>query len=185
MKVFAMAASLRAASLNKKLIAAAKTAAESSGATVDLANFRDFTMPLYDGDLQESDGIPEAAQALAKRIEEADAVLLASPEYNYSIPGVLKNAIDWLSRMRPNPFSGGKPLMLLSTSPGSVGGVRGLWQTRVPLEGIGAYVCPDMYYLPNGHEELGEDRLLDAAKQEALQGAIANFLRAAKALNNK
>ena len=95
------------------------------------------------------------------------------------------SAIDWLSRMRPNPFSGGKPLMLLSTSPGSGGGVRGLWQTRVPLEGIGAYVCPDMYYLPNGHEELGEDRLRDAAKQEALQGAIANFLRAAKALNNK
>lgn len=184
MNVFATAASLRSGSLNRKLIAAAKAAAETQGAAVDLADFRDFMMPLYDGDLQESDGIPEGALALAKRIDAADAVMIASPEYNYSIPGVLKNAVDWISRMRPNPFSAGKPLMLLSTSPGSVGGIRGLWQIRIPFEGLGAYVHPDMFYVPFGSEAL-ESGTLASEKFEKLEAAIRTFLTAAKALNTR
>ncbi|MEM6730318.1 MAG: NAD(P)H-dependent oxidoreductase [Myxococcota bacterium] len=185
MKVFAMAASLRSASQNKRLIAAAKTALDELGHTTDVADFGEFTMPLYNGDLQEADGIPAGTQALAERISAADAVVIASPEYNYSIPGVLKNAIDWLSRMRPNPFHGGKPVMLMSTSPGSVGGVRGLWQTRIPFEGIGAYVHSDMVYLPHGHQAIGDGRLNDEEKQKELGESLAKFLAAAKALNGR
>ncbi|MEO1480573.1 MAG: NAD(P)H-dependent oxidoreductase [Myxococcota bacterium] len=186
MNVFAMAGSLRAESLNKKLIAAAKTGAESLGATVDLADLGEFTLPLYNADVQSTNGHPAAAVALGERIAGADAVLLASPEYNYSIPGVLKNAIDWLSRQRPNPFSTGKPTLLLATSPGPVGGARGLWQLRIPLEGIGAYVHPQMYSLPFGDKALTDNgRLAEEDKQERLTALIGEFLRAADALNGR
>lgn len=185
MNVFAMAASLRSGSLNRKLIAQAKAAAETWGARVDLADFREFEMPLYDGDLQDKEGIPRGGHAWAERIVAADAVMIASPEYNYSIPGVLKNAIDWVSRLRPNPFSGGKPLLLLSTSPGGVGGIRGLWQTRIPFEGLGAYVHPDMFYVPFGAKAFDDQGALDPEKTEKLRATVASFLDAAQALNTR
>lgn len=184
MKVFALAASLRKESLHKKLISAARTAAVSHGAEVALADFRDFTMPLFDSDLHEKNGLPHGAQALADRISAADAVLLASPEYNFSMPGHLKNAIDWLSRIHPTVPLAQKPIFLLSTSPGPVGGIRGLWQLRVPLEGLGAYVHPTMYYLPFGAEHVGSSgTLADPAKQEKLSTQIRDFLKTAQALN--
>lgn len=186
MNVFAMAGSLRAGSLNKKLIAAAKTAAESHGATVDLVELKDFPLPLYDGDVQTEDGHPEAAVALGERIRTADALMIASPEYNHSLPGVLKNAIDWLSRQRPNPFSTGKPTFLLGTSPGPAGASRGLWQLRIPLEVIGAYVHPQMFALPFGDKALTDDgRLAEDERQAKLNEAVGDFLTAAKALNSR
>ncbi|MEO0593782.1 MAG: NAD(P)H-dependent oxidoreductase [Myxococcota bacterium] len=185
MRIFAMAASLRKASLNRKLIAAAAKAAEGEGASVDIADFGDFTLPLYNGDLSFDTPVHPAAHKLAERIAAADAVMIATPEYNYSIPGALKNAIDWLSRMKDNPFGQGKPLMLLATSPGSVGGARGLWHTRVPFEGIGAYVHPDMFYVPNGSTALEDDRLVDNKQSEALRKSVNGFLKAAAALNTR
>ena len=111
------------------------------GATVDVAELRDFDMPLYDGDLEAASGIPEGVQRLAARISAADGMLMASPEYNFSVPGVLKNAIDWLSRTKPMPLRG-KRALLLSASPSLVGGNRGLWALRVPLEVLGVHVFP-------------------------------------------
>src|SRR3954466_11933326 len=106
LKVLVFAASLRAEPLNHKLAALAAPVAEQAGATVDLASMRDFDVPLFDGDLETAQGIPAGAEKLRRRLTENDAFIVASPEYNGSMPGVLKNLIDWTSRFRPQPFDG-------------------------------------------------------------------------------
>ena len=106
MRVLAFAASLRRASLNRKLVEVAAGVARAAGAQVDLAEFREFDMPIYDGDLDASAGLPPGATELRRRLEQTDAVVIAAPEYNYSIAGPLKNAIDWVSRARPLPWRG-------------------------------------------------------------------------------
>src|SRR5215468_7665061 len=155
MRVFAFAASLRSASLNHKLLQIAARLAAQEGAEIDVARFREFDMPLYDGDDEAAHGLPEGARKLRQRIENAAALMIAVPEYNYSIPGPFKNAIDWVSRARPMPWRG-RSVFLMSTAPSAAGGVRGLWQTRIPLEGCGAIVFPDMFALPHGNTAFDE-----------------------------
>jgi len=175
MKLFAVAGSLRKASHNRALLGHAAAIAERGGASVDLGELRDFDMPLYDGDLEVASGIPDGAKRLAERITAADGILLASPEYNFSVPGVLKNAIDWLSRRRPMPLRG-KRALLLSASPSLVGGNRGLWALRIPLEVLGVHVYPDMYSLAQAHEKLGDDGVNDAALAKFLDGLVGRFV---------
>lgn len=143
-------ASLRGASLNARLAALAATSIEEHGGIVDRASMADFDGPSYDQDVQDHDGIPAGPAELRRRIEANDAFIIASPEYNNSMPGVLKNAIDWTSRFRPQPFNE-KHALLLSASPSMVGGNRGLWALRVPLEHLGARVFPDMFSLAQAH----------------------------------
>jgi len=173
MRLLAFAASLRRESLNRKLIQIAADLARDAGMEVDLADFHEFDMPLYDADLQASSGFPSGARELARRIESADGLMIASPEYNYSIPGTLKNAIDWVSRMKPMPLSG-KHGVLLAASSSLVGGIRGLWALRVPLEGLGVTLYPGMFALaqaPQAFDERG--KLKDPEVQERL-AKIAN-----------
>ena len=175
-RLLAFAASLRRASWNRRLIAIAAAAAERGGATVDLADFHQFDVPLFDGDVLAASGVPEGALELARRVTAADGIMIASPEYNFSLPGTLKNLIDWLSRIRPVPIRG-KTAMLLSASTGQVGGVRGLWQLRVPLEGLGMIVSPDMYALPWAEKILDEGgRLKEPERQLRLEEMIATYL---------
>jgi chromate reductase, NAD(P)H dehydrogenase (quinone) len=184
MRLFAFAAALRRDSLNRKLVRLAAAAAEKAGATVDLADFREFDMPLYDGDVEAATGAPEGARKLRERFAAADAFLIASPEYNFSIPGTLKNAIDWVSRINP-PVWRGKPGLLLSASPSLVGGNRGLWTLRVPLEVLGACLHPDMFSLAQAHEAFDADGALKDAKMAArLEKTVAAFLTTARALTS-
>src|SRR5512142_992308 len=106
LKVLVFAASLRKESVNRKLAMLATRVAQAAGATVDLASMHDFDVPLYDGDFEASQGIPKGAQELQRRLLGSDAFIVASPEYNGSMPGVIKNLIDWTSRFRPQPFDG-------------------------------------------------------------------------------
>ncbi len=182
LRLLAFAASLRQASWNRRLLGVTVEVARANGAEVDLAEFREFAMPLYDADLQAAEGIPSGAQLLSARIRAADGILLASPEYNFSMPGTIKNAIDWVSREKPMPLRG-KSAMLLSTSPGLVGGNRGLWALRVPLESLGVHVHPDMFSLAQG------DKAFDAAGQftdpvvrERLGKMVQGYLKVAEAL---
>lgn len=185
MRLFALAASLRQSSLNRKLLHVAAGLARHHGAEVDVAEFHEFTMPYFDADLQARDGIPEAAQALGRRILAADGVLLASPEYNYSLPGHLKNAIDWLSRIRPVPIRG-KSALVMSASTGPIGGIRGLWQLRIPLEGLGMFVHPDMYIVPHGNDAFAADgSLVDPKAAERLDALVRDYLSAASALSRR
>jgi NAD(P)H-dependent FMN reductase len=181
MTILAFAASLRAGSLNQRLIELAASFARQAGADVDLADFHSFSMPPYDGDL-EATGLPVGAAALQRALERSDAVMIATPEYNYSISGVLKNAIDWVSRARPMPWRG-KSIYLLSASPSLVGGVRGLWHTRVPLEGCGALVFPDMFALAAAQDAFdAQGQLRDPALAERLRREVTGFVRLAEAV---
>lgn len=182
MRILAFAASLRKESFNRKLALLASRRLEGHGAQIDWADFSEFDMPLFNGDEQAAHGLPPGARALASRLEAADALLLASPEYNYSIAGPLKNAIDWVSRLRPMPWRG-KPTYLLSASISTIGGHRGLWQTRIPLEACGALVFPNMFGLALAQYAFAEDGgLLDKELEKKLDEEMAGFLLYARAL---
>jgi chromate reductase, NAD(P)H dehydrogenase (quinone) len=177
MKLLAFAASLKRESLNRKLIQLAAELARESGIVVDLAEFREFDMPLYNADVQKSAGFPEGASEMGRRIQAADGLMIASPEYNYSVPGTLKNAIDWVSRMNPMPFRG-KHGFLLAASSTVAGGSRGLWALRVPLEGLGVTLYPDMFALAQAAQALDErGKLKDPELQGRLEKMVTGYLR--------
>jgi chromate reductase, NAD(P)H dehydrogenase (quinone) len=180
LKVLVFAASLRAESLNRKLAALAARIAEQNGATVDHASMRDFDVPSYDGDAENAQGIPKGAEELRRRLLESDAFIVSSPEYNASMPGIFKNLIDWSSRFRPQPFDG-KHGLLLSASPSTVGGNRGLWAVRVPLEHLGARIYPDMFSLAQAHMALVEGDIADAALRARFEKNLQAFLSLAEA----
>lgn len=175
MRLLALAASLRRESLNRKLLQLAVDLARNAEIEVDLADFHDFDMPLYDADLQTASGFPGGARELARRIEFADGLLIASPEYNYSMPGTLKNAIDWVSRMKPMPLSG-KHGMLLAASTSLVGGIRGLWALRVPLEGLGVTLYPGMFALAQASQAFDEaGKLKDPDVRDRLVKMVGGY----------
>jgi len=180
LNVLVFAASLRAESLNRKLAQLAAGVAEKHGAIVTVASMRDFDCPSYDGDLESAQGIPAGAQALKRRLEEADAFIMSSPEYNGSMPGVLKNTIDWASRFRPQPFDG-KQGLLLSASPSMAGGNRGLWSLRIPLEHLGARIYPDMFSLATASKALVQGEIADSALRARFEKNIEAFLSLAEA----
>ena len=158
-KVLLFSASLRTDSLNTRLARLARSVIEGHGATVDFATMRDFDGPSYDQDLEEREGLPPGPRELNRRLEATDAFVIASPEYNASIPGHLKNAIDWVSRVRPQPFNARHGL-LFSASPSMAGGNRGLWSLRIPLEHLGARVFPDMFSLAQAHKAFTDEGAL-------------------------
>ena len=175
-KCLVFGASLRDGSLNNRLAALAADVAQQQGAIIDRANMRDFECPPYDGDVEEGQGLPAPARELCRRIKEADAFIVSSPEYNASMPGHLKNAIDWASRSRPQPFNGHQAL-LMSASPSMVGGNRGLWSLRVPLEHLGARIYPDMFSLAQAHEAFGANgRLANDLLQKRFDENVGCFL---------
>lgn len=183
LNVLVFAASMRADSLNHKLATLAARVAKQSGATVDQASMRDFDVPLYDGDAEKAAGIPKGADELRRRLVACDAFIIASPEYNGSMPGVLKNLIDWTSRFRPQPFDG-KQCLLMSASPSMSGGNRGLWALRMPLEHLGARVYPDMFSLAQAHKGLAGDDLADAALRARFDKNLQAFLSLAEAVRH-
>ena len=128
-KILAFAGSTRKGSFNKKLVHVAAEAVRDAGGQVTEVDLRDYPMPIYDGDLEESDGSPDRATKLYELMKQHDGLLLACPEYNSSITAVLKNTIDWVSRPRegepPLTAFAGKVAALLSASPGALGGCAG------------------------------------------------------------
>jgi NAD(P)H-dependent FMN reductase len=174
MKIFLLAASLRKESSNKALI---NICAEhlKHNHEVDLAEFSEFDVPLYNGDIEEKDGVPQNAQNFAQRICEADKVIFSVPEYNYSVPGAFKNLIDWASRIRPMPYKGLKTL-ILTASPAACGGNRSYWHTKIPLEGCGAFVYPGTFSLAKTYETLdSKGELRDAKLLQQLHSLLNEF----------
>jgi chromate reductase, NAD(P)H dehydrogenase (quinone) len=154
--IVVLSASLRRGSLNERLSQLAARIAQQKGATVERATMADFDCVSFDFDVEQEAGIPEPATRFRRWLCDANALVVASPEYNASMPGALKNLIDWVSRERPQPFNG-KQCLLMSASPSMGGGNRGLWSLRVPLEHLGARVYPDMYSLAQAHEAFAPD----------------------------
>lgn len=175
-RVVVLGASLRKESFNVRLAALAARTAAAHGAEVRTVDFGSLAVPLLDTDLLETDGVPEGARRFGDLLTETDGFIIAAPEYNYSVSGVVKNLIDWTSRIRPWPFTG-RHCLLLSASTGQVGGVRGLWALRVPLEGLGSHVYPDMFSLAHAESAFTpDDDLADPDSREHLARIIGGFL---------
>ncbi len=175
MKILMFAASFRRGSLNKKLIHNAYQMMPS-GHELRLKEFSEYMMPLYNGDLEVDSGIPDAAQKFIEDIAAVDAVIISSPEYNSGIPGTLKNAIDWTSRVNPFPWQG-KQILIMGASPGMIGTNRGMWQVRQPLEYLGGFVFPEMLGLALADAAFDENDLLkDERMHDTLQKLLIKFV---------
>ena len=185
LRVLAIPGSARAGSYNLTLARLAQRGLEAQGAQVTLADLRALALPIYDGDIEASAGVPEAARRLCADFAAHDAVLVVSPEYNAFPPPLLMNAIDWVSRLpESKPAWAGKPTALLSASPGMLGGARGLLALRQFLG-----LNPGLLVLP---QQLGvsqaataftpEGELKDDKQRAALDGVLAALLRMAETL---
>jgi NAD(P)H-dependent FMN reductase len=175
-RLLVFGASLREGSMNDMLAALAANVAEEKGATVERGTMSEYECPAYDTDVELSTGLPAGAQALRDKLIAVDGFMIASPEYNASMPGVLKNTIDWVSRFRPQPFNG-KQGFLMAASPSMTGGKVGLWALRQPLEHLGARTYPDMFALAQAHRAFDDGgRIADAKLQNWLETTIECFI---------
>lgn len=177
MKIFCFAPVLRKGSFNKKLIRIAKSYAEQyPGAEVEICEFNEFPMPMYDGDMETEKGIPDGIKKLAEKISQADAIIISSPEYNGSIPGTFKNAIDWLSRLKPVPLIQ-KQILLIGASTSQFAAIKGNFHSRVPLHVLNAFVYPDYFGVAFAETAFDEkDQLKDPKQSDRLKKLVGNFL---------
>lgn len=165
--------SLRKASTNTKLIrAAAEVFAPDTFVEADI------NLPLFNGDLEDTSGIPAAVQKLADQIAAADAVIIATPEYNKAISGSLKNALDWVSRTKGNPWAG-KPLAIMSAAAGRAGGERAQFSLRLAMMAF----RPDILQGPevlvaNSGQEFDEDGKLKGEMYNRLLAELMEGLKA-------
>ncbi len=174
--VLIFSGALREGSLNCRLADLAESVVKEKGGAVRRARMSEFDCPSYDQEIEKDVGIPAGAQLLREHLIASDAFIIASPEYNASVPGLVKNVIDWASRFRPQPFNGRQGL-LMSASPSMAGGNRGLWALRIPLEHLGARVYPDMFSLALAHEAFdGNGRIANHTLQERFEATIECFL---------
>ncbi len=180
-KVLAFSGSTRQESVNKKLVEEAAGMAREMGAKVTVIDLKDYAMPFYDGDIEANQGMPEGAKALRKLMLESDLVLIASPEYNHSVSGVLKNALDWLSRNEEGKPSKdafkGKRFALMSASPGKGGGARHLAHLKEIIEDVGGTVLSTQVSIPNAFSAFdAHGHLVNAQEKAALQKEIREGL---------
>lgn len=155
--------SLRRDSFNARLM---REAARIYGAEAFVE--ADLRLPLYDGDLEESEGIPPAVQHLHDQIARAEAVLIATPEYNQSFSGVLKNALDWVSRVKPNPWAD-KPVAIMSAAAGRAGGARAQFALRLALVPFRPHIVTGPEIMVAGAEDqFAGERLQTESYRKAL-----------------
>ena len=172
-RILAFAGSLRKDSYNKKLVAVAAAGTRNAGAEVTLIDLADYPLPVFNEDLETAEGAPQSATRLKNEMKSHDGFLIGCPEYNSSITAALKNAIDWASRPAPDEESlvcfKGKVAVLVSTSPGALGGLRGLVHVRAILSNIHVLVLPDQKAIPNATKAFnGDGSLSDTKQQEAV-----------------
>lgn len=176
-KVLAFAGSARRDSLNKQLARAAADRAQHAGLDVTWIDLRDYPMPLYDGDLEAEQGIPENARKLRALLDEHQGLIVVSPEYNSFITPLMKNTLDWISR-RDGGIDGlasfrNKVALVMSASPGGFGGMRSLALIRQLLSHLGVTVLPDQLALPRAHEAFDDKGALkDEQMQKRLDGMV-------------
>ncbi len=155
-KILAFAGSLREHSYSKRVVKAAMKGAIDAGADVTFVDLRDYPMPIYNEDDHKKDGFSENALKLQKLLAAHDGLLIASPEYNGSLPGVLKNAIDWASRASDKYKMGevfkGKIAAIMTESPGAFGGIRCLGHLRGVLSILLVNVLPSEIAVGKVHE---------------------------------
>ncbi len=172
--ILAFSGSLRDGSFNMRLVRIAAAGARNAGAEVTELDLRDLPLPVYSGDLEAREGLPQNAKTLKALLKKHDGFLIGSPENNSSLSAALKNAIDWASRSEPGEPSltcfRGKTAAIMSASPGGLGGLRGLVHLRAILGNIGVLVLPDQKAIPNAAEAFADNgSLKDPKQQEAIE----------------
>jgi chromate reductase, NAD(P)H dehydrogenase (quinone) len=189
-KLLFLAGSARAGSLNVKLAQLAAAIASANGLPATFADLGDYPLPLYDGDLETKSGLPENAAKLKALMLIHKGVFIAAPEYNASITPLLKNTLDWISRVKDE---GEPPLYVFKSrvfalgaaSPGGFGGLRGCLATRQVLElGLGALVLPDQILVPKATSAFDEHgHLVDKALNAQLKAVVERLAVAARVLH--
>lgn len=187
-KVLVFAGSLRVESFNKKLAAVVAERVNANGGEATLIDLRDYRIPPYDGDMEAGGGIPERAQTLRNLFVDHDAYIIASPEYNGSIPGTLKNYLDWISRPEGEDVPGliafkDKVAAIVSASPGALGGLRGLVHLRAVLGNMGSIVIPEQHAVGGAMKAFnGMDALASERDQKAIERVVKRLLEVATKL---
>ena len=178
-KILALSGSLKADSLNQRLVKAAAQIAAEQGAEVNLIALRDYPLPLFNEEIEPEEN--PILNDLRGLFAAADGLLIASPEYNGSLTPALKNVIDWVSR--PNKNTGYTPryaqqtAAIIATSPGGLGGLRGLTHVREILTNLGTLVVPSQVAVPNAYEAFDENgKLVNSAMQDRLAMTVEQFL---------
>ena len=178
MRVLAISGSLRRDSHNTRLLRAAARLAPPAVEVTIFDRLKD--VPPYDED-DDVDPVPEGAQRLREAIATADAVLIATPEYNSSLPGQLKNALDWASRPFPGNALRNKPVAVIGASTGMFGAVWAQAEARKVLGATGARVVDVELPVPHAEAAFAGDRLADADVHENLAGIVSELIAAAEA----
>jgi NAD(P)H-dependent FMN reductase len=168
-KILAFAGSARRDSWNRKLVRVAADAASKAGSEVMLIDLADYRLPLYDGDLEQAEGLPDNAIKLKNLFTAHDALLIAAPEYNSSITPLLKNTLDWVSREWQGesglaPYQN-KVAAIIAASPGQFGGMRMLPHLRQILNTLGVLVLPGQVSVPGAHLAFDSDGRLIAPQR--------------------
>jgi chromate reductase, NAD(P)H dehydrogenase (quinone) len=185
-KILVIPGSLRTGSLNAKLAAVAVQEFVRPDVEVTRISLGDFPLPIYDGDLQSKSGVPKHAVNLKRMIGVHHGVLIVTPEYNSSVPPLLKNAIDWVSRVQdPHETRGqvfrDRAFAIAAASAGRLGGTRCLAALRLILSACGASVVPNQFALSFADEAYDDmDRLKHQGDIEALQGMARQLIDAAQ-----
>lgn len=178
LNVLIFSASSRLDSYNQKLATEAAKIVQELGGRVTTIHLKDYSMPFYNADLERK-GMPKNARKFRDLMAASDAIVIASPEYNASIPGELKNVIDWASReegVASRSAFKDKKFALMSASPGRLGGARGLAHLRLILEDIGGKVLPKQVAVPNASQVFAEKDLssLQQRLREELEQLFAD-----------
>lgn len=187
-KILVFSGSIRRDSVNRKLAAAAASAVAGAGGQVTLLDLRDYPLPIYDGDLEDAEGLPANAVALKELFKSHQGLFVVSPEYNGFFPPLLKNTIDWLSRQNGAesglaPYAG-KVAAIAAASPGSLGGIRCLPLLRQQLSNLTVHVLPQQLALPFADKAFdGSGGLQDSAQAASLQRIAAELVRVTRLLS--
>jgi NAD(P)H-dependent FMN reductase len=186
LKILVIPGSLRSGSHNVRLAAAAMAEFVQADVEVTRISLGDFPLPIYDGDLEASSGVPKHAIDLKRMIGVHHGVLLVSPEYNSAPPPLLKNAIDWVTRVRerdepPGHVLRGRPFALASASTGRFGGARSLMMLRLILSGCRATVIPTQLSLSFADQAYDDrDRLKHSADSDMLHAMVWQLIDVAQ-----
>jgi chromate reductase len=175
-KILGLCGSFRTGSFNRKLLEAGAKELRKAGAEVDVADLKVLQIPVYDGDIEGSSGIPKPAQELRERVAQAQGLFICSPEYNHSIPGGLKNSIDWCSRPPKQPFTD-KVCAIAGASSGHFGTVRMQAHLRQTMTALGTWLLPGSVLLPMAQNAFdAEGNLKDPERHKTLAALMASLL---------
>src|ERR1700742_1632274 len=182
LKILVIPGSLRTGSLNARLAATIAAELAEAGADVTRVSLADFPLPLYDGDLQAKSGVPKPAINLKRMMSAHHGVLIVTPEYNSSVPALLKNAIDWVSRVQDpgetrGQVFGERAFAIAAASHGRLGGTRALAALRLILSACQATVVPNQLALSFAGEAYDDmDRVIHPPDNQAMMGLVRQLI---------